>query len=155
MENYLLSGEELVLQSPNNVVILTTHRIRYHATSSSDSHLVSIPLEKVSSCEVKYQSNPVLLVLGAVAVVFGLIGFNQLGGVTIAAPVLTLGVILIIVYFTSRRHIVSIASDGGARIGFATNGMKRETVVSFINGIEKAKIERVDSLHQFRNTVLA
>ena len=155
MENYLLKGEELIQQSPNNVVVLTTHRVRYHATSSSDAHLVSIMLEKVSSCEVKYQSSPVLLVLGAIAIVVAIVGFNQLGGVQISGILLTAAVVLIIAYFASRKHIVSIASDGGSRISFATNGMKRETVVSFINGIEKAKVERLETLNQFGNTVLA
>ena len=70
MENFLLEGEELISQSANNVVILTTHRIRYNATNSAQSHLVSMMLEKVSSCETRYQSWPMLLVLGAVAILF-------------------------------------------------------------------------------------
>ncbi|MET4072991.1 hypothetical protein [Hymenobacter sp. UYCo722] len=157
MENYLLEGEELLQHSPNNVVVLTTHRIRYHAVNSSHAHLVSVMLEKVSSCEVRYQSSPLLLILG---VTFGVLGGISLlqsmfGGGEIGAAGLLLGVILLLCYVITRKHIVSIASDGGARIGFETSGMKKESVVSLINNLEKAKHERVTTLARSANAVYA
>ena len=155
MENFLLKGEELISQSANNVVILTTHRIRYNATNSAQSHLVSMMLEKVSSCESRYQSWPVLLVLGVLAVLLGGFSLFQFGGQQMAAPAIAVGFVLVVAYFASRKHVISISSDGGSRIGFETKGLKREAVVSFINGIEKAKTERVERLHQLAASVLA
>lgn len=155
MENFLLKGEELISQSANNVVTLTTHRIRYNATNSSQSHLVSMMLEKVSSCETRYQSWPVLLVLGAVAILLGAFSLQRLGGPEVPGLAIVVGLVFIVAYFTTRKHIVSIASDGGSRIGFVTTGLKREAVVAFVNGIEKAKNERVERLHQLSTPVLA
>jgi hypothetical protein len=154
MENFLLEGEDLISQSPNSVVILTTHRIRYNAATSSQAHLVSMMLEKVSSCEVRYHSQPALIVIGTVLALLGSVGFAGNGDTQMmGALAVTLGIVLILVYISTRRHIVSIASDGGARIGFETKGMKREAVVSFINGIEKAKVERIERLQHFAASV--
>ncbi|MBT2558251.1 hypothetical protein J7E24_10680 [Hymenobacter sp. ISL-91] len=155
MENFLLDGEALITQSPNKVVMLTTHRIRYNAASSSQAYLVSVLLEKVSSCEVRYQSNPVLLVIGIIAAVLGAMwstGFN--GDRELGFLGFIVGLMLVLVYFSTRRHIVSVASDGGVRLGFQTKGMKREAVVAFVNAIEKAKVERVEQLQQFASPVL-
>lgn len=41
----LLDNEQLVQQSPNQVVSLTTHRIRLQRSNSADSYIVSILLE--------------------------------------------------------------------------------------------------------------
>lgn len=157
MENYLLNGEQLITQSPNNVVVLTTHRIRYHAAASSNAHLVSMMLEKVSSCEVHYQSSPILLVLGITIALLGGLGLVQsrFSGGEIGALGLLLGVILMLAYLGTRKHIVSIASDGGGRIAFETKGMKRESVVSLINSLEKAKHERMMSLQSSSNMTYA
>lgn len=144
MDNFLLGGERLLNQSSNNIVVLTTHRIRFNDTNSSHAHLVSIMLEKVSSCEVRYQSWPVVLVLGVVLGLFGGFALLQRGsGQEVGILALVLGLVFIIAYFTSRKHIISISSDGGARIGFETKGLKREAVVTFVNEIEKAKNQRV------------
>lgn len=157
MENYLLNGEELITQSPNNVVVLTTHRIRYHATTSAQAHLVSVMLEKVSSCEMRFESSPVLLLLGITLALLGSIsllgsafGNNMLGVIGIAA-----GLIMVVLYAATAKHVVSIASDGGSRISFETKGMKRETVIGLINSLEKAKSERMMGLSKGVNAVYA
>ncbi|MFD2717888.1 hypothetical protein ACFST9_04130 [Hymenobacter monticola] len=149
MENFLLQGEEVVMHSPNNVVVLTTHRIRYHAASTSQAHLVSVMLEKVSSCEVRYDSQPMLLVIGTLIALAGGLGLTQGGQASLIGFAGALvGAFLILAYFMTRKHMVSIASDGGARIGFATTGMKREYVVGLINSLEMAKHQRIVNLAQ-------
>lgn len=156
MENYLLEGEELLQHSPNNVVVLTTHRIRYHAVNSSEAHLVSVMLEKVSSCEVRYHSSPMVLILGVLLTILGAIACLQsLGGTEIGAALLVVGLVVAFVYFATRRHIVSIASDGGARIRFETKGMKSDSIVALINNLEKAKHERMIGLSRAANAVYA
>ncbi|RFP66401.1 hypothetical protein D0N36_03370 [Hymenobacter lapidiphilus] len=155
MENFLLNGESLITQSPNNVVMLTSHRIRYNAASSSYAHLVSMMLEKVSSCEVRYQSHPGLLILGLLVAGLGSLGFAGNGDTqAMAMAAIVIGLVLVLVYFSTRKHIVSIASDGGSRIGFETKGMKREAIVAFVNAIEKAKVKRVEQLQQLASPIL-
>jgi hypothetical protein len=112
-------------------------------------------LDKVSSCETRYLSFPILLVLGIVAMLLGGYTLMGLGGEGVGAMAIATGLVFIIAYFVTRKHVVSIASDGGARIGFETKGMKREAVVSLINWIEKAKHERMLSLSQSATPVYA
>ncbi len=52
----LLENEQIITESTNNVVTLTTHRVRYNSSSTGQAHIVSIMLEKVSSIEVHYKS---------------------------------------------------------------------------------------------------
>lgn len=149
MENFLLTGEELISQTPNNVVMLTTHRIRYNNASSYESRLVSIMLEKVSSCEVTYQSSPALLLIGSLIMLMGGLALTQNGDIQAGGILgLAFGFVLVLLYLSTRRHIIKIASDGGTHIGFETKGLKREAVVSFINSVEKAKNERMIYLYQ-------
>jgi hypothetical protein len=46
-------------------------------------------------------------------------------------------------YLFSRRHVVSVASKGGAKIVFFTKRIGRGSVIEFIDKIEKAQNERV------------
>ena len=144
MENFLLQGEVLLSQSPNNVVLLTTHRIRYNNAASAEARLVSIMLEKVSACEVRYHSAPTLLLLGVIIAVIGGLALTQPGSSVQVGGL-----------FTTRRHIISISADGGTRIGFETKGLKREAVIAFINAVEKAKHERLLSLSQYAYAAIA
>lgn len=143
MELPLLDGEHLLHQSPNHVVSLTTHRVRLHQANGSTAHIVSMMLEKVSSCEIRYLSYPWLLLVGAVVALGGVFALFQRAEPGAVALLLLLGVVLIIAYLASRRHVVSIASDGGARLSFETKGMRREVVVGFIDNLEQAKNQRM------------
>ncbi|TGE22705.1 hypothetical protein [Hymenobacter metallicola] len=155
MEDFLLAGEELLNYTPNRVVLLTSYRIRYNAANASESRLVSIMLEKVSACEVRYQSQPALAITGILLILVGSIGFFQSGnGQMFGVVAAAVGFVLVLAYLASRQHIVSITSDGGARLGFATKGLKREAVIAFIDSVEKAKHERVERLHQMNGGVL-
>src|SRR5690606_29599459 len=109
--------------------------------SSGKAHIVSIMLEKVSSIEIHYKSKVLILIFGILLVSAGLImGANNSGTPMIFG--LVLGGLFILIYLLTRKHVVSIASDGGAIIYFQTKGMKREVLLDFINKIEKAKNER-------------
>ena len=50
-----------------------------------------------------------------------------------------LGGIFVLIYFITRRHLITVASDGGAKINMIAKGMKRENVLDFVNRIENAK----------------
>jgi hypothetical protein len=143
MELPLLDGERLLHQSPNQVVSLTTHRVRMHRASGSAAHIVSMMLEKVSACEIRYLSHPWLLLVGALLVVGGVLALFQRTEPGIVALLLLVGGVLLTAYFVSRHHVVSIASDGGTRLSFETKGMPREVVIGFIDNLEQAKNQRM------------
>ena len=136
-----MPGEEILTQSNDKTITLTNFRIRYYESKFGNAGLVSIHLPKVSSIEMKYKSNLSFLYLGGFLIAAGIfIGLtNSYGG---EEPMLLgtgVGAFLVLIYWLTRRHVVSISSDGGAKINFQTKGMKNEDHVNFINKIEAAK----------------
>lgn len=83
-----------------------------------------------------------LAVLGGLLALGGVYVLGQ-GAPEAAVGAWVLGGGLVLAYFSTRRHVVSIASDGGARLQFETKGMKRETVQAFVDAVESAKDRRV------------
>jgi hypothetical protein len=142
MEKYIFDEERLITESGDRRVTLTTHRVRYNSSSTGRGHIISIMLEKISSIEIHYKSWILILLIGILLIVGGLIM-----GVQDKKDIMILGLIVggfcILIYFLTRKHIVTIASDGGAKINFQTKGIKREALLDFINKIEVAKASRL------------
>lgn len=118
----LLSDESLIIESGNRQLVLTNKRIRHYEGNSQNSNFTSILLHKISGIEVAYKANFWLLIFGVITL-----------------PIVV-GVILIILYFVSRKHVVAISSDGGTVLTFQTKGMKRAFIEEFINEVEEAAI---------------
>ena len=142
MEKYIFEGERLISESDDKSVILTTHRIRYNSSGAGTGHIVSIMLEKISSIEIHYKSWIFILFAGILLAMGGLlVGAQNRGDAMVMG--LGAGGLCILIYFFTRRHVVTIASDGGAKINFETKGLKREALLDFINKIEAAKANRL------------
>ncbi len=119
-----IDNEKVILESDNNQLRLTTHRLRYHEAASSKSDYTSIMLDKISSIELKYYKSSIwLLIIGILTI-----------------PIVV-GIILIIIFFNSKKHVVSVTPDGGKPIIFETNGMKREFIEDFIDKVESASMK--------------
>ncbi len=97
--------------------------MHYHETPPCFANFTSIMLDKISSIELTYQSNIWLLIIGILTI-----------------PIIV-GIILIILFFTTKRHVVSIIPDGGKPIVFETRGMKRDYLEDFINKVEDASMK--------------
>jgi hypothetical protein len=146
MDNkYLLNSEQVITKSDGNVITLTNLRLRYSDSQWGKAHIVSLLLEKISSIEIHYRSNTIFAILAILAIAGGLIaganGDEEFIGIGIGA-----GVVLIILYLFSRKHYLTISSDGGGKIHFHTKGMKREKVLDFINQLESAIRQRREEL---------
>jgi len=119
-----IDNEKMVLESSNRRLRLTTHRLRYYETKKSNSDFTSIMIDKISSIELLYyKSNIWLLIIGIVTI-----------------PVVV-GIVLIIIYYMSKRHVVSVTPDGGRPIIFETRGMKRDFLEAFIDKVEAASMK--------------
>ena len=136
----LFEGEKILTTTDNNIIILTTHRIRStNSLNWGHRETTSIMLDKISSIKATYNSYPLLLVIG---IIVGLIGLfpgakNYFTyGSTFAIVV---AVVMISAYFATRKHVCVIASSGGARIVFETANMGRDGLLSFIDKVEEAK----------------
>ena len=141
----LIPGEHLLHYSDNGLITVTTHRVRYWSDSGGQSDCISMMLEKISSMRVLYISYPYLLGIGAVLAGIGLIMmFQQRSGDGLIP--LALGVAAVIAYYGTRKHVCIIASDGGDKIVFKTEGMDTDSVITMVDKIELAKSNGVARL---------
>ena len=129
----LLPNELIVTSSDNGVLILTNRRVRYDSVVLGRSHLVSITLDSVASCGAVTKSYPFLLVLGAITLVAFFAAARSWFLLFVAAA-------LIAAYFFTRRSVISVASNGGEVILAPTQGMSRDSVVAFIDAVEREKL---------------
>ena len=144
-KKYYFIGENAITESDNKGIILTSHRIRYQSSNFGKAHIVSIMLEKISSIEIHYKSSLLTLIIGIILTLSGIVmGASNQGEAMILG--LGIGLFFVLLYFITRRHVITIASDGGSKINFETKGMKRETILDFINKIETAKNNRTIEL---------
>ena len=135
----MLPGEKKLSESNDGTVLLTTRRIRLDKGQGRAREFVSITLDQVASCSIRTRSHPFLLLFGAL---FALAGF-QIAGERLAAPAVAVGAVLcvlcIILYFTSREQLITVASAGEA-IRIRTRGMSRPACIQFIEDVECAKM---------------
>lgn len=136
MNDYLFNSEQVITESGNGHITLTTHRIRYYAKSMQRAHLVSIMLSNVSSISLRYRSKPFYLALAIIGFAIAAWLLYEEGDDSFIIPT-AVGLFLLVLYFLSRKAALAIASKGGATIYFHTTNMKRADQLRFINQIEK------------------
>ncbi len=132
----LLPGERVVMSSDKDILTLTTKRVRYDSAVFGTSNFISITLDSVASCGLVAKSFPILLLLGAAALIGG---FTQRG----EAQWMFFGVaaVLVVVYFLTRRAVISIASNGGQTILTPAKGMSRSAIIEFLEAVEREKLQ--------------
>ena len=137
---HLIEQEEILTTSADNLITLTSLRLRYQ---SGKDHFISMMLEKISAIEINYTSKFWALLLGIIIAIVGA-GFTatQSHDQEVGLIGVFLGVIFIVYYIATRKHVVQISAECGTKIIFFTKGMKRESLLDFINKIEAAKNKR-------------
>jgi len=134
----LFETEENITSSTDKRVILTNKRIWKLESGFGKARTTSIHLQKVSSVEIQYKSWLWALIIGVFFIVAGLLAV--LGrSEEIAVLAVIAGVVLIILYLLSRRHLITVTSDGGTKLNILTKGMSSDDVLDFVNKIEQAK----------------
>jgi hypothetical protein len=93
-------------------------------------------LEEVASCSVTSLSKPWLLAVAAVVLVASFATADDRGKGWIGGILLALG--FAVVYYVTRRQVVSVASAGAA-INIDIAGTDERAVHDLINSIEAAK----------------
>jgi len=130
-----LENEEQLDTLSNTV--LTNYRI---LKEEENSYKISIFLEKISSIEMHYKQKIYLILLGICSVFGGL--YIAQGEEMIITAGIILGVVFIIAYFVTRKHVITITPDGGKNLDIEVQGVKNERIEEFITNIQKAKQEK-------------
>jgi hypothetical protein len=142
----LFPNEEYLVRSNNDLLVLTTHRIQSKSKDWGSSYENTLFLEDISSIEIRYSSLFLALVIGIFLIVGGLIWSNNEGISPFNYSTIA-GAFAILVYFVSRRHVISITPDGGNPINLDIGHMGSEEIHDFIDKVQLAKAARVNNLY--------
>jgi hypothetical protein len=139
-----LSGELKVKEIRNRKrrLVLTTHRVRYEFKSWGYSNRVGIMLDALASCGVTRSSSPLWLVLAAVALAWGVISAQQPRNEMALAVGMAGALVFILIYFLTRREMITLTCAGGTTIRTTTAGVTAEVVNAFLEAVERAKNAR-------------
>jgi hypothetical protein len=142
----LFPGEEYLVRSNSERLVLTTHRIELTNKDWGSSYRSILFLEDISSIEIRYTSLLIALLAGIVLIVGGIMWFNQ-SSVSPLNPATIAGGLAILFYFLSRRHVVSISPNGGRPLNFEIGSMSQQEVNEFIDKVQLAKLARRNQLY--------
>lgn len=142
----LLPKEEIITESDAKQVILTTHRICYHQKSDGDLLNQHIMLEHVTSTEITKSSNRWLLIIAALACLFGVFHFLQgEEEQTPAFGAIIFALVVLIIYIVTRKKAIIIGSPS-IKMVIGANEMSNESLFAFINKIDEAIANRRDRI---------
>jgi hypothetical protein len=141
----LLPNEQIIKQSTNNEFTLTNFRVVHKFSWWYSNYGNTIFLEDISSIERTDKGWIVLLIIGVLLVFFGVV-FGLKGGGISGYGALAIGVLLVLVWWFSRRTVIRITPNGGKSI--ILNVSKSTSLVEdTLFNIELAKINRVQQLY--------
>jgi len=140
----LLPGEKILLESDNNELVLTTHRVRHSYHRGGELRLTSLTLEALQSCELRQSSYPLWLYLGGFFVLLGLLLSDESQAFLIAG--LVVAAISLLAYYASRRQVLRLASSTGAIVA-ELRGLSQQAAIDFIDAVEAAKLDLLRRLH--------
>jgi hypothetical protein len=131
----LFEGEQILLRTKGDHLLVTTHRVR----DESESEFTSIMLEEVCSVRTTKTAHRWLLVLAApliALVAYSAVAFTHH---EISPTLAVIAGVLVVAYFVTRYSVVEVAS-AGARIRFEMS--RANEVAEFVDTVESAKNAR-------------
>ena len=117
-------------------ITLTDDYVSQYFSKAGFEEYTCIFLKDISSVKRGYRSNPALLVLGIIAVFLAFAGSQQFGGEFFMWS-LIIGIILIIIFFVTRKNKLIISAHDGSKIWRIVEGSSKTK--EFVNEIIEAK----------------
>jgi hypothetical protein len=142
----LFPDEEILVTSNQDKIVLTSQRVHLNDKEWGRSYQITLFLENISSIENVYKSNPVLLVIAALGLIAGLVTVDRAYEGGLAFVGFTVAVIFLLIWLNSRRHVVTISSNGGAKFNFLVERMDEAQVRDFVDKVQAAKAGRMNQL---------
>jgi hypothetical protein len=145
----LLSNEEEILSSNGRKIILTNQRIHMSDKEWGSSIGITIFLEDISSIEMRFSSQKLFLALSIIAALVSYMTYSDgnenaaVGGSLVAA------ILFFLLYWFTRRHIVSITSHAGTSLKFDASSLPEYEMLKFLSKVQEAKLQRVNKLGKF------
>ncbi len=137
----LINGEQLLSESQDKSVILTSHRICLHETSQGHMYRQHIMLEHVTSTEITKSSNTILLAVAIIITTLAIF-FFAVGEAndTQSTGMLIISLVMFLLYYFSRKKTV-IFSSPSTKMKIIVNQMSNEAVFDFVNNVEQAIVD--------------
>jgi len=135
----LFENEKILIESDTKEFVLTTHRIQQGIKVTGGKQFKSIMLQELDSCSLKFKTNPIFLIIAAIALVLGVAALNR-GG--IGAVLILLAVIMTAIYFFSRKTVTSFHANKESLIINCKN-VGYEKSKELIDQVEAAKYSLV------------
>lgn len=137
----LLPGEQIILESDNGVLVLTSCRVRYQSKTAGYQNVISIMLNAVSAVGIERKSHPMLIILGLISIIGGWVEqsskvYNSAGSEYLALGLIIAAAFSLVYWFTSRQFIWVASS--GARLNVPAHRMRAASALEFINEVEAA-----------------
>lgn len=142
----LLPGEENLVTSNQDKLILTSHRIHLTDKQWGRSYQITIFLENIASIENVYKSNLTFLLISALGLLLGLATVGREVDEKVSFGSFVAAVIFLILWSNSRKHVVTIASNGGGKLNIPVEGTNEAFVNDFVDKLEAAKGARMNFL---------
>ena len=131
--------DEVKLDTLTDSVVLTNQRIvRDHGDKCKDF----IFLEKISSIEMHYKNNLLLLIVGVIIFFTGII-FAAISHIPeLGWFFLILGLGCIIAFIVTRHHVIIVSPDGGKSFKFEVSGVSSDRIDEFLTNVQAAKLDK-------------
>ena len=132
----LLENEKNLDFLEKNSVVLTNYRI---TKEDGNSYKIAIFLKNISSIIAHYKTEPIFIILGAISLIAGvvLVLHGDLNSFGIASFVLC--AVLFAAYFLTKKHVITVSSDGGEKMVIEVQKKSHERIEEFITNIQQAK----------------
>ena len=145
----LLPGEEVLVTSNDKIITLTNYRIEKSEKTWGEFYNAEIFLENISSVEVKHFSNQLYILLAALLIIAGVVPLALTTKDEIPLPTIAAGIIALLciaLWLMSRKYVISVSSNGGAKLNIQIKGMGKVYVEQFMDKIAQAKLQRTNQL---------
>lgn len=141
----MMEGEHRVLSSMDDQLVLTNLRVRHRRKRFGTEKMESITLDAVSHCGLISKSYPLLIALAILCFLVGIVSTdadNGYGGLFYL-----FGVAALVLYVAYRPAILTISSTGEQSIDVLTRGMSTDTITSFLEAVDSAKLAYIQRLY--------
>ena len=124
-----------VISSLGSITLTDDYVVQYFSKAGFEEY-TCIFLKDISSIKRGYRSNPALLVLGIITILLAFTCSRQFGGEFFMWS-LIIGIILIIIFFITRKNKLIISAHDGSKILRIVEGSSKTK--EFVNEIIEAK----------------